>query len=424
MGLRLEYSIGANHWRVIDPGTGAFLTTVAGTPSDVNWWHQVRRAVQKAGYSWEGRKRRKIKKPRAGEVSDVDREALAYAQQMARLHGEREPQIEDLEDKQLLAEVRRGYNEQQSEEAKLRMAQGVESARAHRVVSRLLYLVEQRGAEMAARAKERNPKIRDGGIIQELMFVSKQVSEERGLRYWKSPESAQNTLTNLLSGTSAGMSTWVANLLEATMDKLDGLRWDTPPAVAPEPEPVTTSTEQGNGRTTAKVKLPPPPTPSIDEAKTLMRDVLSTEWTSRGDMVATLVPEQMSQTRFDDALRELLRSKEIEWEYEKKKGGGRLYKLVAAEPDEPEVEPQTGPVIITPGIEEDELIVVSPEMLSDGPEKRSLLQAMTGGSIADRYADVLLDKVREVNGSTDWNALEPILIRLDKLAGIGVGSEE
>lgn len=496
LGLLLEYSPGANHWRVIDPGTGAYLTSVSGTPSDVNWWHHIRRAVERAGFSWEGKARRRIKRPNPGEVSAIDLEALAHAQRMARLYGDREPQIEDLEDRGFLSRIRQGFNEQETEEAIKDMAHGVESARAHRVISRLLYMAEQHGDEWTARAKERNPKIRDNGVIHELMHVSQEVAKKRGLRYWKTRESAWQSLHNMLSGTSAGMTTWVANLLEATMDELDGLRYDPPatkpseavngriarakaaaaermaeakqiiltsltsdwqsrPDLAaalvparltqarfadalnelvqeglverdrekryqgnylfrltgvaapepaqPEPEPAPTPAKPAPATRKAPAARKPPVI-SLEEAKAKIRGAVSSGWTPRGSFYKELVPKHMSASRFEDALSALIKEGATEWSYEPKKSGGRLYRLVPVPLFEP-------------------FHTEEPEAPSEAPAAkppRSVLQAMTAGSIADRYADELFNILRRFaeNGTQDWRSIEPILTRLDRLAGI------
>lgn len=489
LGLQLEFSAGAGHWRVLDPGTGAFLTTVSGTPSDVNWWHHVRRAVERAGFSWEGRARKKIKKSRGGgEVSAIDLEALAHAQHMARIHGGREPRIDDLADKSFLARVRRGYNEQETEEAIAHMPQGVESARAHRVVSRLLYTVEQRGEELAARALERNPKVRDG-ITHELMHISKETATKRGLRYWKTPESAWQTLSNLLNGTSAGMSIWVANLLEATMDEIDGLRWDSAESKHPEPVAVVSTGISDPLEQHGEIT---PPSISLEEAKDWVLAVLGAEWTTRTNAHDALVPEHMSSSRFEDALASLVKAGRAERERERKKQGGTLYRLPAPKPEpvakpakvrlsQPEVDEIVQAAIgsdwtlrgdiakvaaqkgVTPrtferslsravnaGLAERERLAsgkaqyrlsqpapvpqpddegplfIPPEMLPETP--RSFMQALTAGTVADRYADVLLEILRThsstTNGQFDWTNLEPILTRLDKLAGVGVADVE
>lgn len=472
----------------MDPGTGAFLTTVSSTPSDVNFWQQIRRAVERAGFSWEGRKRKKIKKPKTGEISTIDLEALAHAQRMARIHGGREPQMDDLADKGFLARVRKGYNEQETEEAIASMTQGVESARAHRVVSRLLYTVEQRGEEMATRARERNPKIRDGGVTHELIHISKQVAEKRGLRYWKTPESAWQTFTNLLSGTSTGMSIWVANLLEATMDEIDGLRWDVSPSKPL--EPVTVNSAGEPDPLGLRIDRIAPPVISLEEAENLILDVLSADWITRIDVHGTLVPEQMSNSRFEDAVSSLVKTGRIKREREKKKRGQMLYQLAPTSPEPTaELEPirvslsqaESEEIVLTalrdtwtfrsniaefaiqkgvaprtferslsqlvrqglaererladgrtqyrlgqpapvPQPSDEEPLSIPPEML---PGKRSIMQAMTDGSIADRYADVLLSILdRQLqNGTEDWRHVEPILTRLDKLAGVGQEEE-
>lgn len=412
IGLQLEFSAGAGHWRVIDPGTGAFLTTVSGTPSDGNFFHQIRRAIEKAGFNWEGGRRRKIKKPRAGEVSAVDLEALAHAQRMARIHGGREPQVDDLADKSFLAKVRKGFNEQETEEAIENMAQGVESQRAHRVVSRLLYLVEQKGSEMAARAKERNPKIRgDGGAAHELIYVSQEVAKKRGLRYFKTPDSAWMTFNDLLNGTRAGMTVWVANLLEATMDDIDGLHYDAPGSkTAPATASGDKDTAEAAHRSFAKSTAP---VVTLTEAKGMILSLLTTEWTLRPEIHSVLVPEQMANKKFDDGLSELAKEGLIERMREQKKAGSSFYRLTAKAaaaseptpaPPEPTLEPEFEPF--------------------EPPAPRGPLAVMTAGTIADRYADELLGILRSfaanVNGDQDWNQIEPILRRLDMLAGVGI----
>lgn len=401
LGLHLEFMFGSNHWRVVDPGTGAFLTTVSSTPSDGNFYHQIRRDIAKAGYSWEGKPRKKIKKPKAGEISSLDLEALGHAQRMARMHGEREPQLEDL-NKSMLAQMRRGFNEQEIEEAISNMPVGVDSGRAHRVISRLLNMVEKRGAEMSANAKARNPKIKGGAIAQELAYQAKIAAEKRGMRYWKTPESALNSLNNILSGTSGGITSWVADLIEAAMDELDGLQWS---ATFSKPKEQVAA-DNGTAST---------PVITLEEAKVLLMDVMDEDWTLRSEIVTTLVPEQMSMHKFTDGLNTLFSEGRIERLRENKKQGGMLYKLAHPEViligEDPE--PPTTQEVELPELEPYPLRV-------ETPEQRSFVQAMVGGSIADRYADTLLAGLEQfiASGSGDWRLVEPILSRLDKLAGV------
>lgn len=396
LGLRLEPSSSSGHWRVIDPGTGAYLTSVSNTPSDVNWWHHIRRAVERAGFSWEGGKRKKAKRTGRNMVSAIDLEALAHAQRMARIHGSREPQLEDLEDARFLARLRKGFDQQETEEAISQMAPSVESARARRVVSRLLYMIEGREEEMTRRAKERNPRIREGGVIHELTHIAENVAKQRGLRYWKTPESAWQTMHNILSGTSEGMSVWVANLLEATMDEMEGLRWDVP--IEPEGTTVTT-------RTRAIMV-------SKADAQRAVLDILTEEWQPRSEIHAALVPGVMADSAFGRACTELVRDNLVE--RQKQRNGTMLYRRLVGtlmpEPAEPLPAPESAP---EPAPE------LGPEELPE-PEFADIPKMPVGGTIADRYADVLLEALRTRMGKDieDWRHMEPILKRLDALAGV------
>lgn len=378
------------------------------------------------------------------------------------------------------------------------MATGVESTRADLVISRLFRMVEQRGDEFRTRARDRNPLVRDG-ITHELMHVSKEVARRRGLRYWKSPESAYNTLSQILSGVSTGMSLWVANLLEATMDELDGVNGSGQP-----PAEVVR-----NAKTDRRTGAP---SISLEEAETLILEVLNGDWTLRADLNSTLVPETMSQHRFEEALSSLTKAGRIERERERKKQGGMFYRAATGETAPPlpgtkptkaaaKSEPVTEPVaeaekpylntsqtaeLILHALEADWMmrsdvqnivangasasgftitkrtferameklatsgkierqrikgsnfsrvrlvtepfpdgaLDVTPELPLDEEDDeqrpRSIREAIVGTSIADRYFDILAKKLEDSNGVTDWAAMEPILIRLDKLAGISI----
>ena len=457
LGLKLEFASGAGHWRVIDPGTGAFLTYVSNTPSDNNWWHQVRRAVERAGYSWEGKPRKKIKISDDGSpISYVDLEALSQAQRMARLHGEREPQIDDLvEDESLRSELRRGFGPQEAEEASTSMSQGVDSERAHSVINRLQRIVQEHGTDLANRARERNPRLKDGGVVNEIVHAAQIVASKRGLRYFKTSNSATVSITGLLNGSNGGMSSWVANLLDATMDELESMNWELPEN---EPAPAVV-----------------PPDISLEEARDLLKGVLSHSWTPRPEIRDVLVPEQMSQRRFEAALSALYRDGVIDRQKEKRHQGGMTYKLVTETPqkkkrltssmstsetesaimdlldDDWVPREQLADVIVSQGVTDrtfrravtnllkderietrkightsrSEMRLAPAEMVAEEhistpqvPEQEVTEHVFTGDSIADRYANVLLKKLNEANGNTDWRTLEPILDRLDRLAGI------
>jgi hypothetical protein len=137
------------------------------------------------------------------------------------------------------------------------------------------------------------------------------------------------------------------------------------------------------------------------------------EWTRREDLYDVIIGVGVTTRTFERALQNLAKSGAIERERAAGTNFWQIRKIAPTTevtPVEPEIAPST-----------DELA----EALAEIETAASLKDAIVGRSIADRYADVLLAGVENflanANGSTDWGAIEPVLSRLDKLAGVSFG---
>lgn len=70
-----------------------------------------------------------------------------------------------------------------------------------------------------------NPKFSNADFVRTAL----QVGEDRGLRTWPSLNSGQQSLGAFKNDDDSTLQIWGMNLIEATLDKLEGLRFDTGP---------------------------------------------------------------------------------------------------------------------------------------------------------------------------------------------------
>jgi len=135
------------------------------------------------------------------------------------------------------------------------MATKADAPKVKYTVDRLRKFMDDRGHELDQRARERLARqgkrvtIPEGkGARSEFVRTAiEDVAPVRNLQAWKSVSSGQQTLHSLLDKNVTGMTLWAMNLLNATMDHLEGLQWgidetrkkpkDAPPAETPKEEP-------------------------------------------------------------------------------------------------------------------------------------------------------------------------------------------
>lgn len=133
-------------------------------------------------------------------------------------------------------------------------------------LARLRGTLEVRNEQLIEAARQRlisegrKPTVAAGkGATTEFVRIAIDVGFERNLRAWKSVASGQQSLHQLLSGKQKGASLWMIELLEATMDhvqgfdfqvlpKLDALveKLDEPMPDATPPQDIEETPEQDN----------------------------------------------------------------------------------------------------------------------------------------------------------------------------------
>lgn len=181
------------------------------------------------------KKLRKKGERRARRKSAVDLQALKRAQDAAIAAGERPPTLDDLEDStefftRITSDM---YSDEAQEEAFSIMVASAEAPRVNYVKQRLAKFLETHDEELSKRASKR-AKGKGGRALGEgkgaraefVRIAIDEVASKRGIRAWKSVPSGQQTLYQLLEKDQKGLSLWVLELLEATMDHIEGLKWN------------------------------------------------------------------------------------------------------------------------------------------------------------------------------------------------------
>lgn len=233
LGLDVSGKTKTGHYKVYDPKTGAWLLDISGTPSDMNWYHQVSRDLRRIGLSLDASK----VKRKGGVVKHpaVDLEALRRAQEAARAAGEREPQLSDLDEAPSTSPLWRRsksgsgtmLNDEAQQEVITNMVPRAETSRVRYLRSRLQNFMMEKGDELDKAARKRRPNTRPGmGRIAEFARVAHfEVAPARNLRSWKNEGSASQAVLRFLKTESSGMSLWGLALIEATMDHINGMQW-------------------------------------------------------------------------------------------------------------------------------------------------------------------------------------------------------
>lgn len=223
LGLEVRRA-NSGHHKVYEPKTGVWLFNVSNSPSDVNWFWNIKRHLRRLGLLDIPATKRKEKD------SAIDLVALKKAQITAAAHGEHVPILDDLEDSTEF--FRRIKNLAQEEVIEDMVGQ-------HDTRTRLKKFMDSAyGEELNAKAQKSSPSTPKGkGKNSEFVRIAMyEVAPNRGIRSWKSEGSGQQTLYNLLGDEeNVGISLWVMNLLEATMDTIEGMQWSEHIS---KPEPV------------------------------------------------------------------------------------------------------------------------------------------------------------------------------------------
>jgi hypothetical protein len=252
LGLDVRSTSRTGHHKIYDPTTGAWLFDVARTPSDPNWHYNIQRNLKRIGLSLENGKTKSKKSTgqRGKRHPAVDLEALHRAQEAARVAGEREPQLEDLDtappSSPLWKRVKKGNADQLCVEAEQEvisnMVPRADTARVRFVKARLENFIMEKGDELRAAARKQYPRTPSGtGEIAEFVRVAMyEVAPARGIQSWKSEGAARQAIGKFHRGTG-NLSVWALALVEATMDHINGMKWGVYeiPEKAEKVEPLT-----------------------------------------------------------------------------------------------------------------------------------------------------------------------------------------
>lgn len=236
-------------WDIVDPATGTILTGISSHADrqggDQNWHYNIRRMLRRAGFeiNFIARPSKKNYKLTNRVKGAIDLEALAKAQAKAEAAGEHIPTLDDLEENPNYLKILRngpnpsqvrGYTDEASDLVMEAMVPKAESSKAHYIVQRLIKVFDKYGPELEQLARERfeaegkRYTIPAGkGARSEFVRIAMEVvAPTRNIRAWKSEASGQQTLHALLNKENAGLQLWTGALLEATMDHIEGLKWN------------------------------------------------------------------------------------------------------------------------------------------------------------------------------------------------------
>jgi len=244
--LGLQVKPGSNHWKIYHPTTGVWLFDVSKSPSDANWYFNIRRHLKRVGLSLEAKKVKKVYRPGKRHMA-VDLVALKKAQDQAAAAGEHIPSLSDLDEappgSPLWKRVKMASNVRQltqdaQEESMQNMAPRANARRTQLSRIRLRKLLEgAHGAALESRARERAPTLPKGrGAKAEFVRIAmEEVAPARGIQAWKSDASGQQSLSSFLKqddDSPSSLTLWALTLIDATMDHIEGLKWgvyDKPP---------------------------------------------------------------------------------------------------------------------------------------------------------------------------------------------------
>ena len=403
-------------WNIVEPKTGTILTGISShagrSGGDPNWFHNIRRMLRRAGYVLDFRpdQQKRMRdgqgpqKSRKGKgLPAIDLDALARAQAAARAAGEHVPTIDDLDEHpEFLSRSKIGPNPKNhplSDEAidvKVEiMAPKAETPRFNATVARLKKLLEEKGAALETQARERfaaegkRYSVPEGrGARSEFVRIAiHEVAPARNLQAWKSESSGQQTLYTILDKGSKGATLWAVNLIEATMDHIDGLRWGV--------------IDESKKRTAQQVAGDEAHSPGLDSAEPPVEPATPPQAEEAPDIETSIA----IISQYEEDLRHILEYSvshsltDEEWETTTDKSGEAKRSVAQFMLDYQDMTERLG-------LAEIELTRL-----------RSTPGASSTNPVADEYAKVLLDMLQKQDGKNS-EMLTSIFERLDKLAGI------
>jgi hypothetical protein len=268
--LGLEIRPGGNHWKVYHPQSGAWLFDVSKSPSDYNWHYNIVRHMKRVGLDFHATPKGKRGFRGKNRHTAVDLVALKLAQDKAAAAGERIPQLADLDDAPPTSPLWKrdshgAFVKDAEQEVITNMAIRAEAARVSYVRGRLRNFMSEKGDALAEAARKRFPSTRPGsGANSEFARIAiYEVAPARNMRTWKNFESAQQSVGAFLKHDDSGLSVWALNLIDATIDHINGLKWgyyelESGEKVEPVQEPVVEPEPEQAGISLGPVPEPEP----------------------------------------------------------------------------------------------------------------------------------------------------------------------
>jgi hypothetical protein len=223
-----------------------------------------------------------------------------------------------------------------------------------------------------------------------------EVAPPRGLRVWKSQESGEMTVRKLTGSPEGNVQDWVLDLMEATCDHLDGLRWGAVLGQAHE-ERLLASAEEHE----------PEHEPEHED-----RPI-----SSAGGFAVPFAPPSLTPVAPTTPEPE---HDEHEPEAEPFDGGAIVPDAMIPELPVPDPVPPRAPEIVGALVEDSWLVQLADEIAARlATTPASVSNGDLQERVRERYADGLLAVLQTDGSEVD----KGILLRLDRLAGIEVGAE-
>jgi hypothetical protein len=382
------------HYKVYEKRTGAWLFDFSGSPSDMNWHRMLRRQLRAWGLHWiniEGRTSRSISK---GVGPQLDTEALARAQQSAIAAGMEPPRLEDFLDSWQPKATATGYRDQDIERVIDGMNADETAPRYVRTRERVGSVIERYGDRLVE--DKRKAKVEQGIIggrvsaRAEFVHHAFEVAEKRDMWCWPSNSAGVDSVRRFVDDKTE-VSIAAMNLMEATCDVIESLyQWgkdEEPPEATEEaaetgavPGPDLVAVEPGEGEES--------------QTEPLSEEQAARQHPSFGTIINKLDEDlEAAQSLLDEqaAAIELLRSELKEAQRLQRQAEKQAEKL------------------------ESELARAGEDLVE---QYAPLEAAAFNGDLRSEYGHMLMETFQKLAVEGTLSDLDPILERLDKLAGI------
>lgn len=219
LGLRVAFETGSTHYSVRDPNTDAKLFYISSTPSDSNFKYEIARHLRRLGLLKGNLKYGKFKaNKKRKNVGTYDLVALKAAQDKAASLGERIPLLEDIEGQtEFFQRIRMKHGKYLMDHGYT--AEGVQEA---------IETMPVKATPRSYATKQRLRKVLLDKKMSNSAFatLTLQVAEARDLRGWKNHRMALVAINKFTNEDDSTMMIWGINLVEATLDHIEGLKWN------------------------------------------------------------------------------------------------------------------------------------------------------------------------------------------------------